>query len=603
MRVAFCEKARYGSFKGHSVKFLCDACKTKYQIDDDKVAGKTVRMKCRKCEHLIEIRSPSASGAPSAPPSRRSPTVPPPPASSAKAPLRAPPKPPGPVRRPAPTRPLLAHSTGQFRAQNPLNPATQQLARPGVAPFQGRAPLAPQRPSGLARPSDLAHGNDDESTTNGSLTDALSTSAAALDSLTEAPAPAQWFVAIDGAPVGPLSLDDVRQRMGIGKITGESLAWREGLGDWKKASEISELSSLFGARNGGRPHSGILPRTPLPDVAAQRGNETEDPATVMDAIPEELVRAARAALNEPPPANPFMSSAFAPNSDPFAPAPFVAPGSGGPFEVSAAATASGIGPGAFHTGVEPMTAGTEMNGSATPHVGFASAGTAGPSVEEPFPAHAQKKGPPWIPIAMLLTAVAFGVTAAVVLFLPKQPKVQPEETKPAVAAPSARPTETPVPPPEPSAPAVEPEDPNKGAATSQKSSSGGKGQSPTPAASGNGAADLSKLLNPNGGSGPTSNNTSGGGGGGGSLSQQQIERTVQSYMPGVKRGCWDNSNAQNGDVRAAITIGPSGSVQSVSTQSSDAALARCIETKVKGWKFPPPGGSQTVNVPFKFLRQ
>jgi predicted Zn finger-like uncharacterized protein len=37
------------------VKFVCDNCKAKYQIGDDKVSGKTVRMKCRKCGHLILV--------------------------------------------------------------------------------------------------------------------------------------------------------------------------------------------------------------------------------------------------------------------------------------------------------------------------------------------------------------------------------------------------------------------------------------------------------------------------------------------------------------------------------------------------------------------
>lgn len=586
------------------MKFLCDACKTKYQIDDDKVAGKTVRMKCRKCEHLIEIRSPAASGAPSAPPSRRSPTVPPPPASSAKAPLRAPAKPPGPARRPAPTRPLLAHSTGQFRAQNPLSPTTQTLSRPGVAPLQGRAPTPPRpgAPRALARPSELAH-EAEETTTSGPLTEALSTTAAALDSLTDTSSPAKWFVAIDGAPVGPLLVEDVRQRIGLGKINGDSLAWREGLGDWKKASEIAELSALFGPRNGQRPHSGVLPRSPV----AASVDEEPDLATVMDAIPEDLVRAARAALNEPPaPApNPFMAEAFAPNSDPFAPAPIVAP-SGAALSMAAAATASGIDTsGAFHAGGEPLTAGVETSAAAAaPQVGFATAGAAGPSVEDPFyPAHAYKKPTPWIPIAMLLTAVAFGITAAVVLFLPKAPQAQQDPKPVETAVASVRPAESEVPPPEPSAPVVEVED-TKHASTGKGGSGSGKSGAAAAPATSSGAADLSKLLNPaGGGGGPTATNSGGGGGGGGSLSQQQIERTVQSYMPGVRRGCWDNSNAPSGDVRASITIGGSGAVQSVSTQSGDAALARCIEIKVKGWKFPPPGGSQTVNVPFKFLRQ
>src|SRR6476620_10500883 len=52
------------------MKFLCDNCKAKYQIADEKVAGKTVRMKCRKCGHLIEVKAAvtETSVAKSAPP-------------------------------------------------------------------------------------------------------------------------------------------------------------------------------------------------------------------------------------------------------------------------------------------------------------------------------------------------------------------------------------------------------------------------------------------------------------------------------------------------------------------------------------------------------
>jgi len=39
------------------VKFLCEHCKAKYQIADEKVAGRTVRMKCRKCGNSIEVRA------------------------------------------------------------------------------------------------------------------------------------------------------------------------------------------------------------------------------------------------------------------------------------------------------------------------------------------------------------------------------------------------------------------------------------------------------------------------------------------------------------------------------------------------------------------
>src|SRR4051812_45973485 len=44
------------------MRFLCPSCKAKYQIGDDKVAGRPVRMKCRKCGYVIQISSVPGMG-------------------------------------------------------------------------------------------------------------------------------------------------------------------------------------------------------------------------------------------------------------------------------------------------------------------------------------------------------------------------------------------------------------------------------------------------------------------------------------------------------------------------------------------------------------
>ena len=44
------------------MKFLCPSCKAKYQIGDDKVAGRSVRMKCRKCGYVIQVSSVAGLG-------------------------------------------------------------------------------------------------------------------------------------------------------------------------------------------------------------------------------------------------------------------------------------------------------------------------------------------------------------------------------------------------------------------------------------------------------------------------------------------------------------------------------------------------------------
>ena len=38
------------------MKFLCPSCKTKYQIADEKVVGRTLKMDCRKCSLAMVLR-------------------------------------------------------------------------------------------------------------------------------------------------------------------------------------------------------------------------------------------------------------------------------------------------------------------------------------------------------------------------------------------------------------------------------------------------------------------------------------------------------------------------------------------------------------------
>src|SRR5215468_2554589 len=51
----------------HGVKFLCDRCKTRYSIGDDRVRGKILKIRCKNCANVITVREgmvPDADGAP-----------------------------------------------------------------------------------------------------------------------------------------------------------------------------------------------------------------------------------------------------------------------------------------------------------------------------------------------------------------------------------------------------------------------------------------------------------------------------------------------------------------------------------------------------------
>jgi hypothetical protein len=100
---------------------------------------------------------------------------------------------------------------------------------------------------------------------------------------------------------------------------------------------------------------------------------------------------------------------------------------------------------------------------------------------------------------------------------------------------------------------------------------------------------------------------------GGQLSQGEMNGVVAQNQPRVRRKCWqpalDGQSAngpKNARVTVNITIGASGSVESASASGAERdfpGLASCIGGMVKGWKFPPSGGSTQVTVPFLFAGQ
>ena len=41
------------------MKFLCDRCKTRYSIGDDRVRGKILKIRCKNCQNVISVREES----------------------------------------------------------------------------------------------------------------------------------------------------------------------------------------------------------------------------------------------------------------------------------------------------------------------------------------------------------------------------------------------------------------------------------------------------------------------------------------------------------------------------------------------------------------
>jgi predicted Zn finger-like uncharacterized protein len=538
------------------VKFLCEHCKAKYQIADEKVAGRTVRMKCRKCGNSIEVRAAVTE-------------------TSVSSKLASSP-------------PQTAYSSG---APEPLPKVPRPPARPLATSFSSAQKPGQPRPAGAPRSAD-----------QGSLAGAFQRNvqtkedeiSVALD-LRELSAADEWYVAINGVPVGPVRVAELRRKAALGVVTEDSLCWQEGMEEWRPVRAVAELAAVVReAAASGRvslvtppppeAHSGspsAKPGSMLPPVgAAAPGRQAKPSASSGASLRSNVVpitsrlAAAEKLQDEPKPAAPAAM---------FAADPFASPPAASSFQSPGPPVASPVVP-------APATA------AAAPIV----APPASQAVY--FPTEPPKKAPPWILIAMLVLAAAFGITAAVLVFT-REPAPQvvvqaPSSVMPAV--PTAAATGATASPNEVAAtPAVDGGGPAKVAS------------GPRPAAPSSGAKSVAppvtdpalRDLIAGAGAGPNVGpGESAGAGGGAQLTEDQVKSVLTMHTAGVKRTCWERvqSTSSSVNVTVHIVVGGSGQVTSATATGNDPVVGHCIEGEVRRWSFP---GSGSIDIPFHFLRQ
>ena len=61
--------------------------------------------------------------------------------------------------------------------------------------------------------------------------------------------PPTWYYARGKERVGPVSLPDIRQLIAVGTLSADTHVWNPAMPDWKPASVVPELRSLFGNEN------------------------------------------------------------------------------------------------------------------------------------------------------------------------------------------------------------------------------------------------------------------------------------------------------------------------------------------------------------------
>lgn len=163
------------------MKFLCGSCRTKYQISDDKVRGKILTIRCKKCGAKVVVKESLARQA-----------------SLVIAPI--------------------AEEEAQARAE-----AAPKVALGGSAAAVSSA--------SLAAAFDVAMG--------GGLDD-MPTSIAPTPN-NEAYAGVEWYVAIDGSQVGPFAYAELVKKIQTKDVIGRHYVWHDGFDNWRRVRDVADL--------------------------------------------------------------------------------------------------------------------------------------------------------------------------------------------------------------------------------------------------------------------------------------------------------------------------------------------------------------------------
>ncbi len=61
------------------------------------------------------------------------------------------------------------------------------------------------------------------------------------------PQKTQYYIAINNQQIGPFGMDALKPYLQDGRLTRETLAWKQGMAQWTPAGQITDMAGLFGA--------------------------------------------------------------------------------------------------------------------------------------------------------------------------------------------------------------------------------------------------------------------------------------------------------------------------------------------------------------------
>jgi hypothetical protein len=84
-----------------------------------------------------------------------------------------------------------------------------------------------------------------------------------------------------------------------------------------------------------------------------------------------------------------------------------------------------------------------------------------------------------------------------------------------------------------------------------------------------------------------------------------VFRVAKQHQEALVAACWRHSKSTERAYRGKthLRLGPTGKVLSSSTEGTDDVASACIDKQLKKWKFPPPNGTATIELPIHMLRE
>ncbi|MFH1812355.1 MAG: AgmX/PglI C-terminal domain-containing protein [Pseudomonadota bacterium] len=288
------------------MKFFCQKCQTKYAIADEKVRGKILKIRCKKCQAIIVVRESDAVDRAEAP---RTPVA-------------------GRVSAPARTQPARSAAAQVSRAASPR--ATAPAPRPSH-----------QRPVASARQDRNDDDDRDDSTrvTGPGEMSALLSDLHAATAAQPAPRPRKaepdlllWYMAFKGQQSQPMTREEISARIRSGEVSPRAYGWNQTLPEWKRLADLPEFKDDFKARKAPQQGAQVVDfRQKMAE--RKRADAGVHRARAIEAL-DQIADLVRQAPEEPPatsappprptaPATP-ASKAVAPPAAADAPAPAVA---------------------------------------------------------------------------------------------------------------------------------------------------------------------------------------------------------------------------------------------------------------------------------------